>query len=946
MGFWSKIFKSDNTRNVEKLEKIAKKVEDLQDKYRAYSDEDLKNTTTILKQRLADGEKTIDILPDAFACVREASSRVIGKRHYHVQVLGGIALFQGRIAEMKTGEGKTLVETLPAYLVALEGKGVHIVTVNEYLSTRDAEWMGKIFKFLGLTVGINTHDMTPDKKKEAYACDITYSTNNELGFDYLRDNMVMRPEDRVARGYHFAIIDEVDSILIDEARTPLIISGKGMKSSEDYKKASRFAKSLKPTDYEIDEKEKAIRLNENGIAKAERYFAVDNLSDINNIELNHYINNALKAQYIMLKDNNYIVKDGEVVIVDEFTGRLMEGRKYSNGLHQAIEAKEGLEVRDENKTLATITFQNFFRIYDKISGMTGTAKTEETEFNKIYNLDVVTIPTNKPVRRIDWTDIIYPTEKAKINAIVEEVKKVHAEGRPILVGTITIEKSEEISKELKQAKIKHNVLNAKNHQKESMIIAQAGRLGQVTIATNMAGRGTDIMLGGNPEYLAKQKMQELGYTDEQIEFCTSYLPSDSPELEKAREKYKKYYKEFEQVTDDEKQKVIQLGGLHIIGTERHESRRIDNQLRGRAGRQGDPGSSVFYVSMEDELMRRFGGDKLQGVVRFFKISDDTAFTLKFLARQIEAAQRRIEGFNFSARHTVLKFDDVNNQQRKEIYKERNRVLDGADVHDEVLDMIAEFARNTVLDSLDGVENWEEWNIEKINSNLNNRVLPADANFVTEEMVEGLESSELAEKVAEKAKEVYDAKCKSLNAVKIDSNRIEREILLRVVDSLWRDHIDFMEILRGEIGLRAYGNHDPLIAYKEESSRAYEEMVSKVREETAMFLLNFKVQIERTVPIHVTKKDLTPEDIAKIRKIAEDKIREQKAGGVNPTTAPNNSKAQDDLDKLMKTPTSIDMVTNMTENTQAKTKGKAVGRNDLCPCGSGLKYKNCCGKNAK
>ncbi len=946
MGFWSKIFKSDNTRNVEKLEKIAKKVEDLQDKYRAYSDEDLKNTTTILKQRLADGEKTIDILPDAFACVREASSRVIGKRHYHVQILGGIALFQGRIAEMKTGEGKTLVETLPAYLVALEGKGVHIVTVNEYLSTRDAEWMGKIFKFLGLTVGINTHDMTPDKKKEAYACDITYSTNNELGFDYLRDNMVMRPEDRVARGYHFAIIDEVDSILIDEARTPLIISGKGMKSSEDYKKASRFAKSLKPTDYEIDEKEKAIRLNENGIAKAERYFAVDNLSDINNIELNHYINNALKAQYIMLKDNNYIVKDGEVVIVDEFTGRLMEGRKYSNGLHQAIEAKEGLEVRDENKTLATITFQNFFRIYDKISGMTGTAKTEETEFNKIYNLDVVTIPTNKPVRRIDWTDIIYPTEKAKINAIVEEVKKVHAEGRPILVGTITIEKSEEISKELKQAKIKHNVLNAKNHQKESMIIAQAGRLGQVTIATNMAGRGTDIMLGGNPEYLAKQKMQELGYTDEQIEFCTSYLPSDSPELEKAREKYKKYYKEFEQVTDDEKQKVIQLGGLHIIGTERHESRRIDNQLRGRAGRQGDPGSSVFYVSMEDELMRRFGGDKLQGVVRFFKISDDTAFTLKFLARQIEAAQRRIEGFNFSARHTVLKFDDVNNQQRKEIYKERNRVLDGADVHDEVLDMIAEFARNTVLDSLDGVENWEEWNIEKINSNLNNRVLPADANFVTEEMVEGLESSELAEKVAEKAKEVYDAKCKSLNAVKIDSNRIEREILLRVVDSLWRDHIDFMEILRGEIGLRAYGNHDPLIAYKEESSRAYEEMVSKVREETAMFLLNFKVQIERTVPIHVTKKDLTPEDIAKIRKIAEDKIREQKAGGVNPTTAPNNSKAQDDLDKLMKAPTSIDMVTNMTENTQAKTKGKVVGRNDLCPCGSGLKYKNCCGKNAK
>ena len=569
MGLFKKIFKSENARNVEKLEKIAKKVEELSDKYRVMTDDELKNTTALLKLRLKEGEKPIDILPDAYACVREASTRVIGKRHYHVQILGGIALFQGRIAEMKTGEGKTLMETLPAYLVALEGKGCHIVTVNEYLSARDADWMGKIFRFLGLTVGISTHDMTPEQKKEAYNCDITYSTNNELGFDYLRDNMVMRAEDRVARGYHFAIIDEVDSILIDEARTPLIISGRGMKSSEEYKKAARFAKSLKESDYEIDEKEKAIRLNENGIQKAEKFYNIENLSDINNIELNHYINNALKAHYIMHKDNSYIIKDDEIVIVDEFTGRLMEGRKYSNGLHQAIEAKEGLEVRDENKTLATITFQNFFRIYDKISGMTGTAKTEETEFNKIYNLDVVQIPTNKPVRRVDWTDIIYPTEQAKINAIVEEVKKVHAEGRPILVGTVTIEKSELISKELSKAKIKHNVLNAKNHQKESMIIAQAGRLGQVTIATNMAGRGTDIMLGGNPEYLAKQKMEELGYNAEQIEFATSYLPSDNDALEKVREKYKKYYKEFEQVTDDEKAKVISLGGLHIIGTERH-----------------------------------------------------------------------------------------------------------------------------------------------------------------------------------------------------------------------------------------------------------------------------------------------------------------------------------------------------------------------------------------
>ena len=935
MGFWGKIFKSDNTRQVEKLEKIAKKVEDLSDKYRVMSDDELKNTTNILKDRLAKGEKSIDILPDAFACVREASARVLGKRHYHVQILGGIALFQGRIAEMRTGEGKTLVETLPAYLVALEGKGCHIVTVNEYLSSRDADWMGKVFKFLGLTVGISTHDMNPQQKKEAYACDITYSTNNELGFDYLRDNMVMRAEDRVARGYHFAIIDEVDSILIDEARTPLIISGRGMKSSEEYKKAAQFAKSLSSDDYEIDEKEKAIRLNESGIAKAEKFYKIDNLSDISNIELNHYINNALKANYIMLKNNNYIVKDGEVIIVDEFTGRLMEGRKYSNGLHQAIEAKEGLEVRDENKTLATITFQNFFRVYDKISGMTGTAKTEETEFNKIYNLDVVTIPTNKPVRRVDWTDIIYPTEKAKINAIVEEVKKVHAEGRPILVGTITIEKSEEISAELTKAKIKHNVLNAKNHQKESMIIAQAGRLGQVTIATNMAGRGTDIMLGGNPEYLAKQKMSELGYTNEQIEFASSYLPSDDANLEKIRDKYNKYYKEFEQVTADEKNKVISLGGLHIIGTERHESRRIDNQLRGRAGRQGDPGSSVFYVSMEDDLMRRFGGDKLQGVVRFFKISDDTAFTLKFLARQIEAAQRRIEGFNFSARHTVLKFDDVNNQQRKEIYRERNRVLDGADIHDEVLDMIKEFARNTVFDAIDDKISFEEWNVEKINNMLNNRILPADFNFVTEDMIEGLEAEELAEKVGEKAIEIYEQKCEVLKKIRIDNQRVEREILLRVVDSLWRDHIDFLEILRGEIGLRAYGNHDPIIAFKEESSRAYENMINKVREETAMFLLNFKVQIERQVPVNVKVKKPTPEQLEEMNRIAQEKLKERQA---------NATKKQ--IDDAVGGKPSIDMVTNKTETTQAKTKGKLVGRNDLCPCGSGKKYKACCGKEEK
>ena len=890
MGLFTKIFGSDNSRNVAKLNKIAKKIEDREEEYKAKTDDQLKAMTGILKERLANGEKPIDILPDAFATVREASSRVMGMRHFHVQLLGGIALFQGRIAEMRTGEGKTLTETLPAYLVALEGKGVHIVTVNEYLAKRDSEWMGKIFKYLGLTVGLSLHDMDPKQKREAYACDITYSTNNELGFDYLRDNMVVRAEDRVGRGYHFAIIDEVDSILIDEARTPLIISGRGMKSNEMYKTASRFAKSLRPDDYEIDEKEKAIRLTEKGVKKAERFFNLDNLSDVNNIETNHHINNALKAQYIMKKDNNYIVKDNEVVIVDEFTGRLMEGRKYSNGLHQAIEAKEGLEIRDENKTLATITFQNFFRLYDKISGMTGTAKTEEGEFNKIYNLDVVTIPTNLPIRRIDEPDIIYITERAKIDAIVEAVKEVHATGRPVLIGTVTIEKSELISNALKKAKIQHNVLNAKNHLRESEIVAQAGRLNAVTLATNMAGRGTDILLGGNPEYMAKQKLREKGYSEEQIEFCTSLLVTDNEELNKIRDEYNSLYKEFKEITNKEKEQVIILGGLHIIGTERHESRRIDNQLRGRAGRQGDPGSSVFFVSMEDELIRRFGGERMQGIARFFKIDEDTPFQIKLLSRQIENAQKRIEGYNFSARHSVLKFDDVNNQQRELIYKERDRVLDGANIHDEAIEMMSELAMNLVLNETGDGSSWDEWNIEAINGALNGKVLPPDTNFVTEEMVEGLEPQELADKVAQEVIRRYEEKCAELGKIGIDTGKIERDILLRVVDSNWMDHIDYLEILRNEIGLQAYGNHDPIVEYKRISYDAFEDMVARIREETATFLINYKVNIEIKQP---------------------PKPREIIAGSNNSTTS-------------------------------ATTKGKIVGRNELCPCGSGKKYKNCCG----
>ncbi len=894
MNFFKKLFASDNARSIDKLEKIAIKVEALADKYSAMTDDELKNTTNVLKERLAKGETLNDILPDAYACVREVSTRIMGLRHFHVQILGGIALFQGRIAEMRTGEGKTLVETLPAYLVALEGKGVHIVTVNEYLTVRDAEWMGKIFKFLGLTVGVSLHTMSPAEKKAAYDCDITYSTNNELGFDYLRDNMVTRKEDRVAtKGYHFAIVDEVDSILIDEARTPLIISGRGTKSNETYKTAARFAKNLKKDDYEIDEKEKAIRLTEQGVAKAEKFFGVENLSDIANIELNHHINNAIRAQFIMKKDANYIVRDGEILIVDEFTGRLMEGRKYSNGLHQAIEAKEGVEIRDENKTLATITFQNFFRIYDKLSGMTGTAKTEEIEFNKIYGLDVVTIPTNLPIRRKDAPDIVYQTEKAKFDAIVEEVKKVHAQGRPILVGTVTIEKSEELSKMLKLAKIPHNVLNAKNHQRESEIVAQAGRLNAVTIATNMAGRGTDIMLGGNPEFLAKAKLRAMDATEEEIEFCTSFLPTEDERLEQLREQYRQFYEEFKKETDAEKKEVITLGGLHIIGTERHESRRIDNQLRGRAGRQGDPGSSVFFVSMEDELMRRFGGDTMRGILGFFKVEETFSFQVKMISKQIEKAQRKIEGFNFSARHNVLKFDDVNNTQRAIIYKERNKVLDGADIHNEVLDMINQLAKEALYNVVDENKTFDEWDLNKINEELNGRILPENYNFITEKLVEDLDVDELADRVAQEAIKIYEMKCKAVSQLGIDPSNIERDILLRVVDSLWMDHIDYMEILRNEIGLRAYGNQDPIIAYKKESSAMFEELVAKVRRETATFLINYKLNIRAQV---------------------------------NPNAKPQN------------------LTTNSPEaNSPIKVKGRVVGRNDLCPCGSGKKYKNCCGK---
>lgn len=888
---------SGEKKRLKKLEKIADQVLALEDKYKAMDNETLVAQTNALKERLNNGETLNDILPDAFAVVREASARVLNMRHFKVQIMGGIALHQGRIAEMRTGEGKTLVATLPAYLNALSGKGVHVVTVNEYLARRDAEWMGKVYKFLGLTVGVAISGMSEYDKRGAYMKDITYCTNNELGFDYLRDNMVVDKKQKVQRGQNFAIVDEVDSILIDEARTPLIISGRGMKSSDSYYAADKFAKTLKEEDdFEIDKKIKAIHLTEQGIEKAERFFKVDNLSDVNNLELDHYIMNALKANFIMKKDENYIVKDDEILIVDEFTGRLMQGRRYSDGLHQAIEAKEGVKIKDENKTLATITFQNYFRLYHKLSGMTGTAKTEEDEFNGIYNVDVITIPSNRVPQRIDYNDVVYRTEKGKINAIVEEIKDRNEKGQPVLVGTVTIDKSEEISEALNRAKIRHVVLNAKNHQQESEIVAQAGRIGAVTIATNMAGRGTDILLGGNPEFMAIKRMREENFDDEQISFSTSFAPSDDEHLLSAREIYRKYYDEFKKTTDAEKEKVIALGGLHIIGTERHESRRIDNQLRGRAGRQGDPGSSVFFLSLEDDLMVRFGGERLQKIADFLKIDDSTPLQMRMLSRQIEGAQKRIEAQNFASRKNVLRFDDVMSKQRQIIYGERNKVLDGVDVHEQIMEMYPEVVGNICNTYLDADKPYFEWDLKALNTALEDKLFPKGTNLVTEEFVENCEISDVIEKIMKVITDKYQVNVEKTKEVGVDFSMFERLILLRVVDSLWMDHIDQMQILRNEIGIQAYGQKDPVVEYKRQGFEMFDHMVDRIHEDVTAFLLNTKIEIERKVEMpkqHVFK----PADIV---------------DNAPPKTVEKND--------------------------------RVIRRNDPCPCGSGKKYKNCCGKD--
>ena len=886
MGIFGNLFKSQNDKEIIALKKTADKVEALADKYKAMSDEELTKQTAVLKQRLADGETTDDILPDAFAVVREAGDRILHMRHFYVQILGGIVLHQGRIAQMATGEGKTLVATLPAYLNALTGKGVHIVTVNDYLAQRDAEWMGKIYKFLGLSVGVIVHNQSRAQKRAAYACDITYGTNNEIGFDYLRDNMATSKADLVMRDLEFVIIDEVDSILIDEARTPLIISGKGNRSSEMYVTANKFAKTLvEGSDFEVDEKEKAVRLNDNGVMKAESFFKVDNLSDIENSELNHYILQALKANFIMKRDNDYIVENGEIVIVDEFTGRKMEGRRYSAGLHQAIEAKEGVRIKEENKTLATITFQNLFRLYRKLSGMTGTAKTEEAEFNSIYKLDVVEIPTNKPVARVDYNDVIFKTEKGKLKAIVEDVAERHKSGQPMLIGTLTVEKSEELSKLLNAKGIRHNVLNAKNHEREAEIVAQAGRFGAVTIATNMAGRGTDILLGGNPEFLAKRDMANAGVEAELIESATSYKSDKTADEEAATKQYRELYEKHKKLIDADREKVLSVGGLHIIGTERHESRRIDNQLRGRAGRQGDPGSSVFFISLEDDLARIFGGEKMQKLFNLLKVEEDMPIEAKIITKQIERAQERIEDRNFSSRKHVLQYDDVMNEQRSLIYSERNKVLSGEDIHGDLKEMIKAVCQKLLARYVDMSRSTQDWQTDELNDILCKDFFNTNDAYIVREELEKITGEEFKTKLQNDLIAALDAKVEENREKGIDFKEVERFIMLKVVDEKWMDHIDAMDQLRRGIGLMAYGNYDPVQAYKKEGFDMFENMVSDIQYDAVKYCL--RVNVRRVLVEQPAKpKQMNPE--------------------INPN----------------------------------------LNRNGPCPCGSGKKYKHCCGKDVK
>lgn len=877
--------------------KQADKVEALREDFVKLSEEELAAKTEEFRARYEKGESLDDLLPEVFAQVREASRRVLGLEHYYVQLLGGIILHNGDIAEMKTGEGKTLVATLAACLNAIPKKGVHIVTVNDYLARRDSEWMGKLYNFLGYSVGLIVRDMTSEEKKAAYACDITYATNNELGFDYLRDNMKVSRDALVQRELNYAIIDEVDSILIDEARTPLIISGAGEKGTELYALADGFVRKLKEEeDYIVDEKAKTVNLTEEGVSKAEKYFKLENFADMENQELNHHIYQALRAHKTMRRDIDYVVQNGEVIIVDEFTGRLMIGRRYSDGLHQAIEAKEGVKVERESRTLATITFQNFFRMYKKLSGMTGTAKTEEAEFEGIYNLAVVQVPTHRPMIREDKNDIILPTVRAKFEAVIQEICEVHKTGRPILVGTVSVENSEILSGMLKRQGIRHEVLNAKNHEKEAMIIAQAGKYGAVTIATNMAGRGTDILLGGNPDYMAKSEMRRQGYDEDLIYTASMHLDTQDEQVLKARALYHELYEGYKKQTDAEHEKVVAAGGLYIIGTERHEARRIDNQLRGRSGRQGDPGASRFYVALEDDLMRLFGGERIRMIIEKISGGEDIPLEYGMMTRQIEKAQKRIEERNYKSRSQVLKYDDVMNQQREVIYAQRRRVLMGEDIRDTIKQMLRSTIEQIAAAHCPGEIPYSQWDLEALNLALHSVIPAAYLQPLTEDEVEKRRGKDIGALLLERAQAAYEKKSAELEEAGLDMREIERVVLLREVDSKWMEHIDNMDQLRDGIGLRAYGQTDPVVAYQKEGFDMFDEMISAIQQGTVQTL--FRVTVRTKV---------------------------ERVQTMQPQSASHGGKGA--------------------EKPAQRRVAKKVGRNDPCPCGSGKKYKNCCGRNA-
>ena len=919
MSFFSKLF-DPSAGEIKRLNKIVDKIDSFEEEHKALTDEQLRGKTVEFRERLKNGETLDDLLPEAYSVVREATCRVTGKRQFRVQMLGGIVLHQGRIAEMKTGEGKTLTATMPAYLNALSGEGVHVVTVNDYLAKFQGEDVGRIFRFLGMTVGVIVHDLTQEERKVAYACDVTYGTNNEMGFDYLRDNMVIYQKNMVQRGHHFAIVDEVDSILIDEARTPLIISGAGDKSTDLYEKADRFVCTLQRgeepeqdrweenplsdeelaamrKDYVIDEKKKTCNLSEAGVRKAERWFGVENLSDIANNELLHHINAALRAHALMKRDVDYVVQNDEVVIVDEFTGRLMVGRRYSDGLHQAIEAKEHVKVQRESKTLATVTFQNYFRMYSKLSGMTGTAKTEEEEFKGIYKLDVVQIPTNRPMIRKDMNDLVYRTQKGKFSQVIEEIERRHKTGQPILVGTVSVEVSEMLSKMLRMRGIEHVVLNAKYHAREAEIVAQAGHYGAVTIATNMAGRGTDILLGGNPEFLARRAMKQKGYEDNVIDEATGFNENVSEEVLAARVIYKQLYADFKKQTDAEHDRVIAVGGLHIIGTERHESRRIDNQLRGRAGRQGDPGSSQFFLSMQDDLMRLFGSERVSGLIEKMGLAEDEPIEAKMLTGQIENAQKRIEARNYEIRKNVLQYDDVMNEQRKEIYEQRKQVLEGRDMHETIVKMADKLIEEAVATYCGNGDEYADWDMEGLTQYLERLCIRIGFFKAHEEAFKTVDKEELIAKLKQEARDFYALREKGFELIHIDPRELERVVLLSCVDRRWMDHIDAMDQLRDGIGLRAYGNKNPITEYQIEGYDMFDEMVHFIREDTVRRMYQARINI--------------PQQRKEVAEPKETNLEQAKAAG-----GPSGPKRVQ----------------------------KQVGRNDPCPCGSGKKYKNCCGKD--